>query len=56
MRMIFADVDLGHIGAGSLARVAHIEADFESARPGSRMNLQPRVLKAGVRKPEAKRE
>ena len=53
------DVDLRHLGAGAIARVAHLEADGDREHAGgrrSRPSAEIRVLELGVAATEAERE
>ena len=47
--VIFAHIDLGHIGAGAASAVSYVEADVVASGAAGRMNLKIGVLEGGVR-------
>ena len=54
--MIFADIDLGHVGPCLGPRVRDVEANSKGSRVRSWVYLQPGILEARIREPEAERE
>ena len=54
--MVLAHINLRHIGAGAASRVADVKAHVVGSGCACRMNLEIRILEAGVREPVTKRE